>query len=163
MNLATRESRSIAAIINMVTGGLPVIIPNLIYSSNFDFMWSRCTPLLSVIGIVLCIMQLLFVHKMQGSIGFCFMGLRVVNLDGSSISLRKMLLRAIPYLVYFIMSILVPRYDTYNNNVPIAIGVITSLTYMVTITFIVISSLRVVFYGKDSLIDHITKTIVVKC
>lgn len=155
---ATRGQRFAAAAINLVIGMLPLSIPNIIFAySQPDAGWARGDVFLDMLTAGLGLLQLLFVHRMQGSPGAVFAGLRVQYLDGTPPKIKTTLTRAMPYLIVVASSVLMPRED--GNQ---ALVGILALVLFGVVAFIVTSGITALVTGGHSLMDRVTGTEIVK-
>jgi len=105
---------------------------------------------------VLTLVQLTFVHFMQGSPGAVFVGLKVQYCDGSKPNVTTTLFRAIPYLlvVAFLVAMKPTGIERYH-------GPLTKI-YLVVLVFLAANGATMLVNGRRSLIDMLTKTEVVK-
>lgn len=152
---AIRSQRVTAALINLVIGGLPVVIPNMVFpASEPSLSWTRMDVNLLAAG--LTTIQLILVHIMQGSPGTIFAGLKVQNLDGSKPLLTTTLVRSIPYLI--MVAVIMAKRGGGSANFPDPLALIA----MLTILFLGLSGVALIVTGRHSLLDLVTKTAVVK-
>ena len=155
---ASRANRIAAAALNLVIGMLPLSIPNIIFAySKADAAWARSDVLIDAIAVGLGLIQILFVHRMQGSPGAVFVGLRVQYLDGTPPKIRTTLIRAMPYLIAIASSVLMPR----EGGNQALVGSLALVLFGVA-AFIVASGITAFVAGGRSLADRITDTEVVK-
>jgi uncharacterized RDD family membrane protein YckC len=153
--VATPSQRFFAALINGVIGALPAIIPSMMQGdSSLSATW---TPgKLNLLAGFLALIQIGFVHRMQGSPGVVFLGLTVRNLDGSKLTFATTVVRAIPYLMA--LALMMVKRGIYGTSyaAPVAVGV--ALVYL----FLCLSAFTVFVSGRGSLLDLLTKTMVAK-
>ena len=158
--LATRSQRFAATIINLVVGAFPLSIPNIVYSYGAGWGWGswvKNETALALLSATLCLVQLLLVHRMQGSPGAVFAGLRIQQLDGSPANLRKTLIRGAPFAL--VVAICISINLSRENQV--LIGSL-ALILFVLLLFIFASGLVVLLGSKRSLIDRLSRIDLVK-
>ena len=155
---AGRNHRFAAAAINLVIGMLPLSIPNLIFACGGpNVVWAKNDSILDGIIAGLAVIQFFLVHRMQGSPGAVFVGLRVQYLDGTPPRFKTTFARAIPYLVAVIASILMPREGQAQTLVSVL-----AFVYLGIITFAFASGVTFLVTGTRSILDRLTGTEVVK-
>lgn len=158
LRLATGGQRLAAAAINLVIGMLPLSVPNIVFAySQPGLVWARGDSFLDMATAGLALLQLVFVHRMQGSPGAVFVGLRVQYLDGTPPKIKTTLARALPYLIAVTSSVLMPQAGA-NETL---LGILALVLFGV-VGFIGASAVTIFFTGGRSLLDRITGTYVVK-
>lgn len=155
---ATRTQRALATAINLLIGLLPISIPNLIFvHSPSRAGWAQSESSFYLVSAVLFLLQFLFVHRMQGSPGYVFAGLRVQYVDGTPPNIKTTFLRATPYLIIVTLRLLIlgQRSDP-------ALVEVYSACLLAAIGFIAASGFTALFTNGHSLMDRITGTETVK-
>jgi uncharacterized RDD family membrane protein YckC len=121
-----------------------------------QWAWARNDFSLDLITAGLGFVQVILVYRLEGSPGFSFVGLRVRNLEGGPIGLRKFLLRASPYLLALALSMIMPRSLENKELVELL-----SLGYFLIAGFILVSAFVLCINKSRSLLDMISATQVV--
>lgn len=153
--VATASQRIGAAILNCMVGGLPVGLPAMLDSTvEASARWSSAQT--NLLAIALTLLQLAFVHFMQGSPGAVFLGLRVQNTDGTKPGFTPTLIRSMPYLSLVAITI-VQR----AIGAPIVPFSITAAALSV-IVFLGVNGVTMMINGRQSLMDMMSQTKVVK-
>lgn len=153
---ATRGQRFAAAALNLVIGMLPLSLTNILFDYG-EWEWTKNELLLDMLALTLSLLQVLFVHKMQGSPGAVFVGLRVQCQNGSPLKLRITLMRSVPYLAALLLIVSMPR-DGLSSPL---IGM-SGLLLFALVGFIAISGITSFIKNRQSLLDRITRTEIVK-
>ncbi len=153
--VATASQRLAAFIVNGVVGGLPVALPSML-DSTVDASAGWSSGQTNLLAIALTLIQLAFVYFMQGSPGAVFLGLRVQNTDGTKPGFKPTFIRSAPYLVLVAITILQRAVEA-----PIVPFSITAAVLSVMI-FFGVNGVTIMINGRQSLIDIMSRTRVVK-
>jgi hypothetical protein len=145
-------------LLDCVLGTLPATIPTIIFTRpEFSDAWYKEPHFLVAIAGTLAAIQLLFVHKMQGSPGSVFFGLRTQDLAGGPPAFITTVARAAPYLLG-----LCARTLTYFGRGDSEFLLLMVLVMLLAVIFIGASGLTAIFSDGRTLLDRITHTEVMK-
>jgi hypothetical protein len=155
---ATVDERCRATVANIFVGTIPIWAPNAIYTFGLQGSWTKNDSILDATSIGLSVVQFILFWRMQGSMGFVCTGLRVQR-PGGGLPLKASVLRALPYMAFTAVFIVMPRPGSNERMSSYAwamAGLFTACALVLASGFVLLRG------GRGTLLDRISGTQVVK-